>query len=436
MATKPNKVYTLTYGDKEIFKKASDPYGGVGVNYFTSYYFGGREMRAWQWMMHHAAQRQITIVGGVGCVSEDTILEGHSRTIADLAKIGEPIEVFAFDGQSVVKTMATAPYIKGEADLYEVTFSDGKTITVTEDHKFLTNFGYLPLYQIGSLEVYAIEHERPGLEKASSWRDHSWTCALQYDGQLLRDRDSVQDIAPLQADVHELFPSPHLTLTGDDFHQAPEPKYSACHYFGAPFGHDFQVMDCQSYPDFCGSYSTRVGLLPTPQQQQTISDAFEKVLLNLRLSGAKEKLFVSPMVSLFPDPLDLFPDGGVDKRRFQEYNPDTLPPFSRFGTLDKSLLIDPGIYRQNDLQVSCISPDRSNCTSYYKISKVHIIKVAHKGIAKFMDLHVPGYNNYLAHGVINHNSGKTVGAGLSYATWAAMTPMYKFMNLASTCPLP
>ena len=29
-------------------------------------------------------------------------------------------------------------------------------------------------------------------------------------------------------------------------------------------------------------------------------------------------------------------------------------------------------------------------------------------------------------------SGKTVGAGLSYATWAAMTPTFSFMNLAPT----
>jgi hypothetical protein len=66
MAINKSKVYKLTAGDREIFKKAADPSNGVGVNYFTSYYFSGREMREWQWHLHHASQRQITIVGGVG----------------------------------------------------------------------------------------------------------------------------------------------------------------------------------------------------------------------------------------------------------------------------------------------------------------------------------------------------------------------------------
>jgi len=61
-----NKVYQLTLGDKELFRKAADPGNGVGVNYFTSFYFGGREMRPWQWMFHHAAQSQLSVVGGVG----------------------------------------------------------------------------------------------------------------------------------------------------------------------------------------------------------------------------------------------------------------------------------------------------------------------------------------------------------------------------------
>ncbi len=61
-----SKIYKLTAGDERIFRLASDPNNKVGVNYFTSYYFGGRELRPWQWAVHHAAQSQITVVGGVG----------------------------------------------------------------------------------------------------------------------------------------------------------------------------------------------------------------------------------------------------------------------------------------------------------------------------------------------------------------------------------
>jgi len=64
--TPGNRIYNLSHGDKQIFAKAADPSDGVGVNWFTSFYFGGRELRSWQWAFHHAAQRQITVVGGVG----------------------------------------------------------------------------------------------------------------------------------------------------------------------------------------------------------------------------------------------------------------------------------------------------------------------------------------------------------------------------------
>ncbi len=56
----------MTTGDREIFRKAMDPNDGVGVNWFLSYYFGGREFRPWQWWLFHAQQSQHTVVGGTG----------------------------------------------------------------------------------------------------------------------------------------------------------------------------------------------------------------------------------------------------------------------------------------------------------------------------------------------------------------------------------
>jgi hypothetical protein len=64
--TPKSKVYQLTPGDREIFKKAANPSDGVGVNWFTSYYFGGRELRPWQWTLHHCKQSQISVIGGTG----------------------------------------------------------------------------------------------------------------------------------------------------------------------------------------------------------------------------------------------------------------------------------------------------------------------------------------------------------------------------------
>ncbi|MBE7473133.1 MAG: hypothetical protein HS114_28720 [Anaerolineales bacterium] len=60
------RPYQLTPADIEIFKRACNPTDGIGINWFIKYYFGGRELREWQFYWHHARQTQLTCVGGVG----------------------------------------------------------------------------------------------------------------------------------------------------------------------------------------------------------------------------------------------------------------------------------------------------------------------------------------------------------------------------------
>jgi hypothetical protein len=60
------KTYRLTPGDHELFKKASDPSDGIGLNWFISYYFKGRELREWQWYFAHHPAPHKTCIGGTG----------------------------------------------------------------------------------------------------------------------------------------------------------------------------------------------------------------------------------------------------------------------------------------------------------------------------------------------------------------------------------
>lgn len=89
-------------------------------------------------------------VGGYGCVSAETLIldptTGNEKTTQELSEIGKSIRVLSLmqDGQTKVR-WATAPFVKGVADLWRVTLSDGKTVTVTKQHKFLTRSGWLPL---------------------------------------------------------------------------------------------------------------------------------------------------------------------------------------------------------------------------------------------------------------------------------------------------
>jgi hypothetical protein len=65
LKTATNSRYRLSDGDIELFKRASDPHNGVGINYFLAYYFK-RELKPWQWYSHHASQKDLTVLGGVG----------------------------------------------------------------------------------------------------------------------------------------------------------------------------------------------------------------------------------------------------------------------------------------------------------------------------------------------------------------------------------
>ncbi len=58
--------YQLRPTDIDIFKRAANPSDGIGLNWFIKYYFGGRELREWQWWWAHAFQKQSSIIGGMG----------------------------------------------------------------------------------------------------------------------------------------------------------------------------------------------------------------------------------------------------------------------------------------------------------------------------------------------------------------------------------
>jgi len=50
----------------------------------------------------------------------------------------------------------------------------------------------------------------------------------------------------------------------------------------------------------------------------------------------------------------------------------------------------------------------------------------------YYDLHVPGYANYVAEGVVHHNCGKTVGLAAVFCYLACMVPNFKGMDVAPT----
>lgn len=76
--------------------------------------------------------RHTMLYGGSRCVAGDTVLDGHTMTIRQLAKLGLPVWVET----SVGPRLAEPPFLKGRAELLRVDLSDGRSVTVTDDHRF------------------------------------------------------------------------------------------------------------------------------------------------------------------------------------------------------------------------------------------------------------------------------------------------------------
>jgi len=93
-------------------------------------------------------------LAGRGCVAAGTLIylpiEDRHVPVEDLARAGRSVTVLSLtpDGPLPAET-AGAPFVKGHAELYDVVFNDGSRITVTDEHRFLTRWGWLPLPAVG-----------------------------------------------------------------------------------------------------------------------------------------------------------------------------------------------------------------------------------------------------------------------------------------------
>lgn len=103
-----------------------------------------------QWINSPAKGVQVNVGGhsmpGVNeCLAGDTLIDGPDgpQRIDALAASGEPFRVWSLtpEGYRVAATASFA-FRKGYAELFTYTMDDGRSITVTKDHRFLTPAGF------------------------------------------------------------------------------------------------------------------------------------------------------------------------------------------------------------------------------------------------------------------------------------------------------
>ncbi len=211
------------------------------------------------------------LLGGRGCIAPWIRIflpdEGEHVRVDELARRSRPITVLALtsDGPRPVQTDG-APFLRGWADLWEIETEDGRRVTVTDRHRFLSPQGWLRAarVRVGQLLGASAPALLPGdSDGQSRWpgdalrwtgkgRDSRPDCltCLGSDGRQLRAAQAtVQGLLPSQGDAGERIQSPTpgdaraLSGVGSRPYQrtVPLPRSSSC--AGEPWPADGTARD-------------------------------------------------------------------------------------------------------------------------------------------------------------------------------------------------
>jgi hypothetical protein len=319
-----------------------------------------------------AGKRYCLLVGGSRCVSGDTVLDGHTITIRELADRAEPVLVHTSHGVQ----WAEAPFRKGADRLLRFELGDGRSVEVTTDHRF--------------------------------WNGAAWIKAEQ-----LRQGDRVavasRSSHSLQASSSEPSPSRswqgvrHWTRTV----QGLMGRYSVCRH-----QHDAQLR-----PDGFVARACRASLC----------DGLARILAYLQAgwpgSGSHRGHQLLP--ALTHSPVGLWSSrpamtggfpcshhaAGFSGRAFEQISGwfrETRPVLRQSRLQSAPLLSAVGLDHGDQGLCGHSVPVSSDtpCKSGYKLSRIN--RITETAAQDYYTLHVPGCEHYFANGILHHNSGKTV----------------------------
>ena len=326
--------------------------------------------------------------GAIRCIDGDTLIYDPVKNEHIKARDYQGGHVYAFDGEKLVVAKASKAYRFKKVKLFEVILKSGKKIVVSEGHRLLTPDGWQPISEhihgdsfskVLSCEFYQhplelpqslqastlgnvqkVQHEdvQNSLKKAPSSQGNCSVYPRQYDEQLLMASNNVQELVPSQAGVRE---RNHLYLQkGDQGHALND-------------NHLYQSYNPVSINES----------LPHKNEGALYRSSDKAKECH---SGGKFYECLSQYDSKLPQSQSL----SYLRRQAPESYLDHL--------------------LSNDSFPCEVSPLRGNKIVYpnYTLLYDEIVSITYKKYDYYYDLHVPGFENFLANGIINHNSGKTI----------------------------
>lgn len=325
----------------------------------------------------------VAYVGGMGCVAGETKLFNPLTGRHERIDSMQASAVYAYDGESFKVSSATRPRQYKKARLYKVTTSRGSVILVTARHKFLSTTGWkrLSSFSVGErLLVSGGAHPLTILGFfLSVLRVSVQRCFEIVRGFLLYCSACSR---PYGAQLHLVTSSGASVLPLlDDVHA------HSCHSL---------QMDAHEKESFCN------------HQHQS---SFHHSKSNCVNRNERPSLVVV---------------GHTLERSF-------VPPLHSCQSSALSQSKKDQLYRTQQLSRSFLG---RFWMAYYSLTHRYdtITSIEFEREDIYYDMHVPTYNNYIANGFVNHNSGKTIAGCIQAMYMATKYKGSRGMITANTYP--
>jgi predicted RNA methylase/proteasome lid subunit RPN8/RPN11 len=366
---------------------------------------------------------------GDGCVAAGTRIynpiTGEHVPIEILAERGQSHIVLSLTKDGFVPHVAHAPFLKGRAKLYRVVIANGSTITVTGEHRFLTPQGWRTIAQgvragdwLACAEsALSLDHEDDAYareENVPSYWHRAEDCLAHYwpsasypdDGRSHEVPNSAQEAFPSLSDVRG-----HSQPWSREGGQALLREYSHLHHAESllsrnnfsPWESPVHALSEVPAP---ASFAQPWGQRPLTQWQSAAGSCMHQH------AGA------APLHQLVP--VDDSTHYGFAGLCHVALNDGQLSEQSHHGERQDLVCLSHFDKHQLFLPMHLLEQSSlvSSCNYYSRWHRIVHMEYVYEDV--YYDMYVPGPENYLAEGIVHHNTGVGKGriiAGILADNW-------------------
>lgn len=391
----------------------------------------------WQLAIAHDERLDVTVIGGFGAQPVtsrvfDAELGGYV-TIAQLIEERRAPLVLSKSVTGWVLARASEPYYEGKGPMYRITTESGRVIDASPLHRLLTTRGYVRISDLRPGDQLVAPDSLPasvcsaasyapiGSGSPSSCQGDYSLDLHQYD--VPPHHESEGDLSVQQPSLSNIADRPLVPDAGIRNRHLPKQGSICLSVLHAERGVPRRYRATSGAPVH-SALATQV----LQQYEGTTSQYWQGVL-------GSEHIDLVPMASSCDD------EGHIlwtyhNARSGSIVNLDSLlcgalkPPRSHVRQQEPATSLRSYLTSLYDAYSSGLPPCNADWWHYTTLDSIS--EIEYIGEMDYYDLHVPGYANYIAEGVVHHNCGKTVGLGAILTYFACLVPNFKAMDVAPT----